>query len=1019
MRILNAAILSLLPQFVVSAEVIDFNRDVRPILSENCFHCHGADAAQRQAELRLDVPDDAAESGVIVPGKPDESLLVERIRSTESDEQMPPPDSHRSLTPQQIETLAHWIEEGARYDKHWAFKAIERPAPPVTSQDKWRHNDVDRFVLSKLDASGLAPSPRAPMPTLLRRLSFDLIGLPASAEQLARWQAAADPVDAAIDELLRSPHYGERMATEWLDVARYADTHGFNNDAARTMWPWRDWVVGALNDNMPYDQFITAQLAGDLLPHATRKQRLATGFNRNHVINSEGGIIDEEYRVEYVADRVRTTSLAWLGLTLECARCHDHKFDPISQREYYQFFAFFNNVDETGEDGRIANAAPLMPAPSADDQARLRELKRQEARQLKRLRRLIKDAASQETLATAPAADVAIASPTQPAIDLFPAPQSFPDDKTDVTPNKALNSKEGWTLSAWVKRQDAAAGPLISTMNYATPRSAGGYGAGAEVGLTSEGEVEVRLAVRWPAYATHVISRRVLAANEWGHVAVVVTGNKARNVRIFVDGIESATIVRHDGLTGDVAIGGPARVGHTNRKKDKPFAGEIHRLQMLAGPIDPAKLESTIEGEIARFSTEATTTPRQLSRSQELIASMVRMSTNDAQIADASKAWRATHVERLELERSFPHVMVMQEMPKPRQTFVLQRGQYDLHGEEVLADVPQALGLPLPDAAPRNRLTLARWFTDPRHPLTARVAVNRLWQQFFGVGLVKSSSDFGMQSEWPSHPELLDSLAAEFIASGWDLKHMVRLIVESATYQQDSAASGEMWTRDPENRLLARGPRQRLSAEMIRDQALAVSGLLNPAIGGPPAYPYQPADYYKGIVVAADYPGASYTVGSGGDLYRRSLYTFWKRTVPHPTLASFDSPDREFCAARRSPTNTPLQALALMNDPTFLEAARKLGERMLTEGGPDDATRLAWGFRTVTAREPTAEELAMLRDLLALHRREFADGVSAPRALLDAGAAERSTQGTSDDELAAYASLGSLLLNLDETINRN
>ena len=515
------------------------------------------------------------------------------------------------------------------------------------------------------------------------------------------------------------------------------------------------------------------------------------------MINSEGGIIDEEYRVEYVADRVRTTSLAWLGLTLECARCHDHKFDPISQREYYQFFAFFNNVDETGEDGRIANAAPLMPAPSADDQARLRELKRREDRQLKKLRRLIKDAASQETLATAPDADVAIASPTQSAIDLFPTPQSFPDGKTDVTPNKPLNSKEGWALSAWVKRQDATAGPLISTMNYATPRSAGGYGAGAEVGLTSKGEVEVRLAVRWPAYATHVISRRVLAAKEWGHVAVVVTGNKAQNVRIFVDGIESATIVRHDGLTGDVAIDGPARVGHTNRKKDKPFAGEIHRLQMIAGPIDAATFESTIEGEIVRFSTAATATPRQPSRSQELIANIIRLSAIDVQIAEASKAWRTTHAERLELERSFPHVMVMQEMPTPRKTFVLQRGQYNLHGEQVTADVPQSLGLPLPDGAPRNRLTLARWFTDPRHPLTARVVMNRLWQQFFGVGLVKSSSDFGMQSDWPSHPELLDSLAAEFIASGWDLKHMVRLIVESATYQQDSAAAGEMWRAIP------------------------------------------------------------------------------------------------------------------------------------------------------------------------------------------------------------------------------
>jgi len=845
--------------------------------------------------------------------------------------------------------------------------------------------------------------------------------LPAGAEQLARWQQAADPVDAAIDELLSSSHYGERMATEWLDVARYADTHGFNNDSARTMWPWRDWVISALNENMPYDQFITAQLAGDLLPRATREQRLATGFNRNHVINSEGGIIDEEYRVEYVADRVRTTSLAWLGLTLECARCHDHKFDPISQREYYQFFAFFNNIDEAGEDGRVANAAPLMPAPSSDDQDQLRQLKRQETQQFKRLRRLLSEKASSEPIVVAPGdATVATPAPPEPAIDLFATPQSLPAAKTDATPTKPLNSKEGWAFSAWVKRPDAtSAGPLMSTMNYATSPSSGGYGAGAEIGLTSTGAVEVRLAVRWPGYATHVVSRRALSPGEWGHVAVVVAGNKARDVRIFVDGIESSTIVRHDGLTGDVTINGPARIGYTNRKNDKPLAAEIERLQMTAGPIDFKQFEPALAAEIVRHAATDSTTPGSLTRAQRLITSVAQRSKSDAKIANASTAWRTTHAKRLELERSFPHVMIMQEMPKPREAFVLLRGQYDQHGEPVAADVPQALGLPLPADAPRNRLTLARWFTDPRHPLTARVVMNRLWQQFFGVGLVKTSTDFGMQSEWPSHPELLDSLAAEFIASGWDLKHMVRLIVESATYQQDSAASRDMWQRDPENRLLARGPRQRLTAEMIRDQALAVSGLLNPALGGPPAYPYQPADYYKGIVVAADYPGASYTVGSGGDLYRRSLYTFWKRTVPHPTLASFDAPDREFCVARRSPTNTPLQALALMNDPTFLEAARKLGERMLAEGGADDAARLAWGFRTVTAREPTTEELSMLRDLLDQQQRDFAAGDSAPQALLSAGAAERSARDVSDDKLAAYASVGSLLLNLDEAINRN
>ncbi|QDT73191.1 DUF1553 domain-containing protein [Lacipirellula limnantheis] len=1018
MKVLDAALLVLLTHAAAGAEVVDFNREVRPILSENCFHCHGADAAQRQGELRLDVPAHAYASGAIVPGMPAASNLVQRIQSIDPNDQMPPPDSHRALTPQQIETLIQWIQEGAAYDVHWAFKSIKRPALPAQEGDDWGRSAIDRFVADQLNANDLTPSQRAPLPTLLRRLSLDLTGLPASAEQLTRWQAATDPAAAAVDELLASPHYGERMATEWLDVARYADTHGFNNDAARTMWPWRDWVVKAFNDNMPYDQFIAEQLAGDLLPHASQSQRLATGFNRNHVINSEGGIIDEEYRVEYVADRVRTTSMAWLGLTLECARCHDHKFDPISQRDYYQFFAFFNNIDETGEDGRIANAAPLMPAPSSADQGRLRALKRQESQQRKKLRRLIM-ASSSEPLATAPAEGRADASPPQLAVDLFSESQGFPDDGFEITPAKPLSTNEGWSLSAWINRKGAEAPvPLMSTMNYATPRSAGGYGAGAEVGFTSAGAVDVRLAVRWPAYATHVVSRRELSVNEWSHVAVIVTGNKARDVRIFVDGIESATMIRRDGLTGDVVINEPIRVGHTNRNTDDRFAGELRLLQLSAGPVDAALFESAIQDEIVRDATVASAALRQSNRTRRFLANALRRAASDVKIEDAWNAWRTTHAQRLELERSFPQVMVMQEMPEPRRTHVLLRGQYDVHGELVTADVPRSLGLPLPEDAPRNRLTLARWLTDPRHPLTARVVMNRLWQQLFGVGLVKTASDFGVQSEWPSHPELLDFLAAEFIENGWDLKHMVRLIVGSATYQQDSAATAEMWQRDPENRLLARGPRQRLTAEMVRDQALAVSGLLNPAVGGPPAYPYQPPDYYMGIVVAADYPGSRYTVGSGGDLYRRSMYTFWKRTVPHPTLATFDSPDREFCVARRSPTNTPLQALALMNDPTFLEAARKLGERMMNEGGTDDATRLAWGFRIVTARQPSPEELLTLVDLLARQRRDFADGASITDAVLAVGDAARS-QGANDVELAAYASLASLLLNLDEAINRN
>jgi hypothetical protein len=567
----------------------------------------------------------------------------------------------------------------------------------------------------------------------------------------------------------------------------------------------------------------------------------------------------------------------------------------------------------------------------------------------------------------------------------------------------------------WVKRDADKPAPLLSTMNYVVPPSSGGYGAGMQLGLTADGALDVRLAVRWPAYALEVVSLDSLAVGEWRHVAVTGVGNSAEGVRIFIDGVEVETDVRHDDLTGNVSIGGGVQIGQSGEPVNNRFEGSLHRLRMLSGKLDDVQLQALLDTEMFGYGRSKHT---RAAWKQQLAAARMTLGTAEQPLRQAVAKWTAVRRERLALLRSFPTLMVVRDLSQPRETFILERGRYDKPGERVQPGVPQALGLPLPEGMPPTRLALAKWLTDPRQPLTSRVVVNRLWHSFFGVGLVKTVEDLGTRSEWPSHPELLDWLASEFMASGWDVKHMVRLIVESAAYQQDSSAPAEQWAQDPENRLLARGPRQRLAAEMIRDQALAVSGLLAPRLGGPPVYPFQPADLYNGIVVAASYPGTSYQQSTGEDLHRRSLYTFWKRTVPHPTLSTFDAPDREFCTARRSVTNTPLQALVLMNDPIFLEASRELGRRMLHEGGGSDEARLAWAFELLTARKPDGVELARLVSLLDDQRSEFDLGKAPPVGLLTIGE-YKSSGDPSDRELAAYANVASLLLNLDESLTRN
>jgi hypothetical protein len=962
------------------------------------------------ANLRLDNFEGATARHALVPGKPAESALYQRITSPNKARLMPPASSNRRLTPDQIATLKRWIEEGGQYAQHWSFIPPVRPAIPAKAEP------IEYLINQRLQKEGLKPSPPASPVAWLRRVSLDLTGLPPTPAEIDAF-VKKPKYEAAVDRLLASPRYGERMAMDWLDVARYADTHGFNNDSARTMWRWRDWVIEAFNQNLPYNQFITEQLAGDLLPNPTLDQRIATGFGRNHVINSEGGIIDEEYRVEYVADRVRTLGMAWLGLTLECARCHDHKYDPITQKDHYQFFAFFNNLPEIGEDGRVGNAVPLMRAPTAGQQAKLKQLEAQIAKYTHQPKNTVKP-----VLDTAP-------PPTAAALHL--------DCETakDFKPVEGINGKacqsngsqpvmpveftrrNPLVFAAWVNPTATDKDvPLLSTIDYTKNPAAVGYGSGTEFRLIN-GELEFRSGQRLPAYDMVVRSVGAnLTANQWRHLALTLEGadgkkllrSDANWVRIFVDGREVPTRILHDGASAPSATEKPSkqnfRIGWDN--KGARYAGALDDLALFTRALTDAEIYTLFAARALPYAAKQTA-PTEIEKSW----------LRDAYEAEHNPQYRLllkTKAEYFATQRQAPVVMVMEELPTPRETHLLKRGAYDLPGEKVEPAVPEQLLGAWPAGAPKNRLGLAQWLTKPDHPLVGRVVVNRFWQQFFGQGLVKTSENLGLQGESPSHPELLDLLARDFIDSGWNVKALVKRIVLSNVYRQDSAASKERIAKDPENRLLARGPRFRLPAEVIRDQALQISGLLTERLGGPSVFPYQPEGLYKGIVVAADYPGTVYTESTGPDLYRRSLYTFWKRTVPHPTMTVFDAPDREFCIVRRSSTNTPLQALTLLNDPIFVEAARKLAERALLEGG---SNQLAYAFKLATGRAPDAHEQGILNQTLEKMRATYAKDEKAAAGLLAIGKAPRN-QTLSVTELAAYTAVMNLILNLDEVITK-
>ena len=927
---------------------------------------------------------------------------------------------------------------------HWAYITPKRPEPPAVTSRTWPRNSIDHFILSRLERENLKPSREADKVTLLRRVSLDLTGLAPSPAEIDAYLAdsSKDAYEKQVDRLLASPRYGERMAVEWLDLARYADTQGYQVDSLREMWPWRDWVIQAFNRNMPFDQFTIEQLAGDLLPQSTRQQQIATGFNRNHMINSEAGSIPEEFQFEYVADRAETTAAVWLGTTIGCARCHDHKYDPITQRDFYRFFAYFNNIPEKGLDGAAGNAAPVLQLPSDGQQ-----------RELDRLNLALVD--GDKKLADAVVAPLLESWEKTKLGKLPPAPRggllahyeldgSFSDLSGSYRHGRILRGEVGYdagpvdraatlngvtevetgvelpaafSIAVWMK--SAGLTQMTVLQNTEEPGGRRGFEMLLDDSrplppMNRGSHLIMRLVYQWPDDLIEIRSRDRITQKDWRHVAVTYDGSgKASGMRLFVDGKPLECDVLHDALSHPVLSRRHLGVG--SAQLGAPYTGGFDDLRVYDRPLTQDEIEALAVNEPARAILLKQADRRSKEEKESLRAYFL---THDAppELRRSYAEYVSTLAARNALNYNIPSVMVMREMEKPRDTFVLARGDYRNKTEKVTPGVPSALSPATSDAAP-NRLGLAKWLVDPSNPLTARVAVNRYWQMYFGVGLVKTSEDFGSQGEAPSHPELLDWLATEFVRTGWDVKKMQRLIVTSAAYRQASAVTPELLEKDPENRLLARGPRFRLQAEMIRDNALAAAGLLAEMAGGPSVFPYQPEGLWEELSVGDVYSAQVYSQSHGKDLYRRSVYTFWKRTVPPAALATFDAPGREKCIVRRMPTNTPMQALALMNDPTFVEAARAVAQRAMKEAGADPAGRADFVFRLATSRKPSQSEQRTLVDLARRNIARYSRDPEAARKLLHTGESQADSK-LDPAELAGWTTVASVALNLDETITK-
>ncbi|MBL8818827.1 MAG: PSD1 domain-containing protein [Planctomyces sp.] len=1025
---------------------IQFNRDVRGILTTNCLSCHGFDAKKRQADLRLDTPEGAytvlsSGTAAVVPGNVDASELWKRIHSTDPETVMPPPETKKTLSDAEKNVLKQWIEQGAPYQKHWAFEApIKSEVPQVDSPSGTVASAIDAFLLSRLREEGLNPQPEADRETLIRRVSFVLTGLPPKISEVDEYlnDTSDDAYAKMVDRYLASPRYGEEQARHWLDVARYADTHGLHLDNERQMWAYRDWVIRAYNQNLPFDQFTTWQLAGDLLPEPTQDQLIATGFNRCNVTTSEGGSIEPEWVYRYAVDRTSTTVQTWLGLTGGCAVCHDHKFDPLSAKDFYSLYAFFYSAADPGMDGNIRNTNPFLKVPTNEQQQRLTQSDLQIEDARKALDEALKVAVYSDPSLSAPAAAGGEGN-AQSAL-LKSVSDALMDDDFQYGTRVTNTSRNA---VPWVYKPEfgAKSGDRVLELS-----SSGHFDVTVQLSLIpvtapQNGRLEFWLRVD-PKYVPRVFAiqfddgkgnKRAV----WGDEAALRNTSThfsmgeippAADWQLVSVPFEKLNIAPGSQLKSMVL----SQVGGRMWLDDLRVAGDIapHEDPLSSFQAwwktgkggNPAGIPEPLSKLLAAGPTAEKTPEQEAELRQFYLKHVQRLS--DSPVADLRSQWQTAQSSRLGLEESIPGTLIFKNLDKPREAFVMLRGQYDKPGEPVKPNVPGFLPPLRTHAAADaqnegqpNRHDLAQWLLSEENPLTARVTVNRIWQQLFGVGLVKTSDDFGAQGHLPSHPELLDWLAVTWRESGWDMKGLIRQMLLTSAFRRSSVVTPEMLRRDPENRLYARGPRFRLDAEQLRDNALYVSGLINLEMGGRGVMPYQPPNIWEPVGYE-DSNTRFYLEDSGPNLYRRSIYCFIKRTAPPPFLTNFDGTNREQSCHRRERSNTPLQALQLMNDVQHFEAARALAERTLSEGGSSDAERIEYLYRTIVSRRPTDKELTLVQDALATQRSLFLTEPDAAMKVIQAG--DSSPRGIATaEETAAWTLIANLILNLDETVTRN
>ena len=1027
---------------------VDFNFHVRPILSDRCFNCHGPDANTRKANLRLDLEEEAfaeLSSGnhAFVSGNPKKSESVLRILSEDPEILMPPPESNLSLTASEKATIIKWIEQGAEWKDHWAFAKPVKPKIPETVKPDWKtHNEIDRFVQQNLELQGFEPSPEANKERLLRRVTLDLTGLPPSIEELDSFinDDSAEAYEKAVDRLLATNANAERLALDWMDLSRYADSHGLHADGWRSMWPWRDWVIDAFAKNMPYDQFVTWQLAGDLLPNATREQKLATAFNRNHPMTAEGGAIEEEFRLNYVWDRSETVGTALMGLTVACARCHDHKFDPISQKDYFQMAAFFNNVKELGMTGDDGNYGPMLSLPNAEEKEKLKKLEKSIEEKERELQMTKKELLALDTYIEQLPSNFK----KKDLLGYYPLDkikkqgnQFSADNNANATvakPPEIVKGKKGkafvftgeydelnlknipnfeWTDefsgALWMKtskREEGKTQQLLGTSGHKN-----NFWSGWDFYLDSLNRLNARLIHSLPHNYIHVRSKDSIKTNEWRHVAFSYDGSgKAKGLNLYIDGKNAEREIAYDRLSKSIktlqsAVHAVEQRSVKVAKSYRAFTGEYG---IFKGAIDDIHIygRKLTPFEIANFSD----TEKVLQKPEKALMAEYWIE-QDPKIKSTKNRLKELRTEWIEQMMPLTEIMVMEEMPEKRTAYAYSRGDYEQPIYEVEANTPEVLP-EFPSEYERNRLGLAKWLFSKDNPLTARVTVNRYWQMLFGKGLVTTPQDFGVQGALPTHPQLIDWLAVEFIESGWNVKDLLKKMVMSHTYRQTSEPSRKMREKDPTNIHLARSNSYRLPAEMIRDNALAASGLLVQKVGGKSVKPYQP----EGLWIEKNsfsHLLLNYEESKGDSLYRRGLYTFVRRTSPHPAMTAFDAPSREVCTVKRENTNTPLQALVLMNDTQFVEASKILAQRMQKEGGNSVEDQIVYGFRLAVSRFPKAEETAIFKEFFNEQASRFESNPDEALALLSVGRKQLDNH-LDKKKTAALTMVANTMLNHDE-----